>query len=153
MKSNLLSLSIITLTAILIIGCVPVTPAPSASSAPTSSDEAVSLDGTAWALVSYGDPTDPQAVAPNSEVTAEFADGDISGNASCNTYNATIELSNGAITIGPARTTRMACREFGEQEQTFLAALSTASSYEMAGDELRISYDDGAGMLTFVGQG
>jgi len=103
------------------------------------------LNRTRWWLVMIG----PQLVLPGTETTAEFAinadgqSGTISGNAGCNTYNAPI---TGVLTFGPSMVSNMFCPEPSElmnQEHQYLTALSTASSFTMAYNQLLIGTRNG----------
>ena len=94
------------------------------------------------------------SVLADTEVTAVFGeDGNLSGSAGCNTYNASYTAKDGTIQIGPAATTRMMCAEPAgvmEQEAAYLAALSQAVTYELSGKTLTLRDADGAGMVTYT---
>ena len=86
------------------------------------------LPGTSWVLVEL-DGADPVADAVP---TMEFGeDGTVSGNASCNTYNAAVTIDGSELSFGPVATTRMMCADpaAADQETAFVAALSGVSSY------------------------
>ena len=115
----------------------------------------VGLEGTLWTLVSYGDPNDPQAVLEGSEITAEFdsAEGRVSGSAGCNSYFGAYEVDGDRLTVGPVGSTEMYCMDpenVMDQETAYLAALQSAASYQIVGDQLRIASEDGATVLTFA---
>ncbi|MGA9348656.1 MAG: META domain-containing protein [Anaerolineae bacterium] len=115
----------------------------------------VGLEGTMWTLVSYGDPSDPQAVLEGSEITAVFdsAEGRVSGSAGCNNYTASYAVEDTAITFGPAATTRKMCAEpegIMEQESAYLAALASATAYQIEGHELTLTNADGVRVVTFT---
>jgi heat shock protein HslJ len=116
---------------------------------------AVPLTGTQWVLVAYGDPQNPTLADQATPVTAMFIPGEtpeqgiVAGSASCNNYNASYTLDGDQIEFSPAAVTMMFCEAGAEQEATFLAALSTAQSFEITGQRLAISYDEGKGLLTF----
>jgi heat shock protein HslJ len=108
--------------------------------APPSGGPLTGLNGTRWWLVSMRN-TVPR---PGTQITADFAinpdgeTGTISGSAGCNNYNAPIL---GFFQIGPAATTRMFCAEpmgVMEQESSYLAMLSTASSISQVNNQLVI---------------
>jgi heat shock protein HslJ len=110
------------------------------------------LEGTAWLLVSHGDPASPIPVLDGTEITATFSDGQVTGSAGCNTYGAPYTVDGDDITIGPGRLTLMACEEpIMAQEQAFMQALSGATSFRVEGDALAIAYDDGM-ELAFAAQ-
>jgi heat shock protein HslJ len=91
--------------------------------------------------------------AQGREVTAEFADGEISGSGGCNDYTAAYETDGSSIEIGPAAVTQMACSEpVMEQEQAFLAGLEKAVEYSITGNELGMTDSEGSGVLKFVAE-
>ena len=77
---------------------------------------------------------------PDTEVIAIFgADGQLSGSAGCNTYNAPFAVDGNKIKIGMAITTRMACPQpIIDQETLYLAALQTAATYKIEGIKLEL---------------
>jgi heat shock protein HslJ len=61
------------------------------------------------------------------------ADGSMSGGTGCNTFRGAYEIDGATISIGPLRTTRMACPpELAEQEAGILKSLDAASSFSLA---------------------
>ena len=51
-------------------------------------------------------------------------DGDgISANAGCNTMNATYEVADGVLTVGPLAQTQMACEDDLQQQDVWVATL------------------------------
>jgi heat shock protein HslJ/uncharacterized protein YraI len=99
-----------------------------------------SLAGTAWEVVNYNNGR--QAVVgllPDTEITANFGDSEIAGNAGCNEYFAGYTVDGDAIEIGtPGRTFRF-CPEppsVMDQEFEYLAALESAATYSIEGDML-----------------
>ena len=115
----------------------------------------VGLEGTTWVLVSYGDPSDPQAVLEGSEITAEFdsVEGTVKGLAGCNSYFGNYEVDGNAITFGLLGATLMACLEpegIMQQESAYLAALDSAATYRIQGDKLEMRNADGAVALQFI---
>lgn len=118
--------------------------------------QAISQDlaGSFWEVISYN--TGTQAVTSviiGTEITADFSeDGKLSGNASCNQYNATYETEGDKISIGPAATTRKLCPEpegIMEQEVQYLAALVTADTYKIQGLIMEMRTMDGALVASF----
>jgi heat shock protein HslJ len=99
------------------------------------------LDDTAWVLESYGEPGNLQAVLEDTQVTAQFADGEIRGSAGCNTYFGGYETDNDKISIPLLANTEMWCEGKMDQEQEFLSILNAAESYTVESDQLRISGD------------
>ena len=80
-----------------------------------------------------------------SELTATFADGGVSGNAGCNTFNGTVTFVGDELTIGPLATTRTACTDeaIGQQETDFLAALENTASFSATSAMVTLLADDG----------
>ncbi len=116
---------------------------------------AVSLTDTTWVLLSYGDPLNPTLAQQATPVTALFSEGEtpgqgnVSGSASCNNYNAGYTVDSDQIKISEPAATRMLCKSGMEQESAYLAALVAAESFEITGQKLAITYNGGKGVLTF----
>ncbi|MDR2854541.1 MAG: META domain-containing protein [Methanomicrobiales archaeon] len=87
-----------------------------------------------------------QYVVADSKITFEITeDGNVSGNAGCNTYSTSATLNEedqSLITIAPAVSTMMLCFGEGimEQESAYLAILPTAHSFDFDGRYLKL-YD------------
>ena len=116
-----------------------------------------SLAGTEWILTAYNNGQDAVvSVLIGTEITAAFGDdGRLTGSAGCNTYGASYELDGDHIALGPAVTTRMWCPEpegIMDQENAFLAALGSAATYHIQGDQLEMRTADGALALQFIAQ-
>lgn len=88
------------------------------------------------------------------ELTATFAsDGELSGSAGCNRYNASYTVTGGTIELTPPAATRMACQTpdgVMEQETTFLAHLSEAASFQSDGRTLDLLKADGTRLVSFT---
>ena len=100
----------------------------------------VSLTSGTWVMTGYNN--GKQAVVsalPDVEVTAIFgADGQLSGSAGCNTYNAPYTVDGNKIKIGMAITTMMACEQpIMDQEAQYLAAHPDGSHLQDRGLEAR----------------
>jgi len=113
-----------------------------------------SLESTVWVLESY---LNSEGVLvsplPDSNVTASFEDGQVSGNASCNSYFGGYETdADGKLTIGVLGVTEMFCQtdELMAQENDVLAALTSAASYLFDGDTLQIEDASGKAVLVFT---
>jgi heat shock protein HslJ len=105
---------------------------------------AEAIEGVEWTLVSLGG----EKAAADREVSAEFAGGRVSGLASVNRYFASYSVSGSQISVSEIGATKMAGPEpLMEQEQSFLSALATASSFSRSGDTLTIT--TAAGDLVF----
>ena len=109
-------------------------------------DDGADLAGTSWVLSTLAD----AAALAGSEVTASFAEGQVSGSAGCNSYTGTYEADGDEITIGEniAVTARACETPLMEQESAYLIALGQAERVAIDGDELTI--DTGAGELLFT---
>ena len=116
----------------------------------------VSLDdlmGTSWVLTDFNLNNDP--VQGDAMISAAFADGQVSGSAGCNNYNATVSSEGGqALTIGPAISTMMACEEPAmSQETKYLSALQGAMQWSYYLGNLAITYqteDGNIGTLVYA---
>jgi len=112
------------------------------------------LAGTPWALAWY-DNVKGGLVSniAGTEITALFGgDGKLAGSAGCNNYTTAYKLDGDKITVDLPASTRMACAEpqgIMEQESAYLAALATAATYQIEGDELRLLNADGRKAAVF----
>jgi heat shock protein HslJ len=90
---------------------------------------------------------------PGTSITVDFGNGNLSGFAGCNQYNATYTTTYAAgntnsITVGPIGSSQALCsEEIMAQEQGYLSALQTASSYTINGSTLTLT--TASGPLTF----
>ncbi|MCA9989502.1 MAG: META domain-containing protein [Anaerolineales bacterium] len=123
-----------------------------AGAAPADTTPVAALEEVLWGLVSYvnlnGETVD---ALPDSQVTAQFSAGQVTGSAGCNNYFAGYELNGDALTIGPAGSTQMFCEpaELMDQESAFLAALQSTASYKLDAGQLILSNADGGVVVTF----
>ena len=116
------------------------------------SSGAVDLGGKTWVLKSYGDAADPTQVIVGTEVTAEFADGEVGGSAGCNHYFGSYEVDGEKLTFGPLASTEMYCMDPEgrmDQEYAYLQALGKAEKYEVKDGKLTITCTDGS-VVTFA---
>ncbi len=92
------------------------------------------------------------SVQTGTTVTAIFgADGKLSGNAGCNTYNSTYTTDGDKITIGPLATTRMACEQaVMDQETNYLNALAEAATYSLGKGTLELRDAGGALLVDYI---
>lgn len=108
------------------------------------------LAGTQWQLLTFnGEP-----VIAGTTITLDFADGErAGGSAGCNIYGAGYEVEGDAIRFEPPFRTEMACMADGvmQQEDAYLTALASATSYTLTAEQLVIETEDG--QLVFVRQG
>lgn len=107
------------------------------------------LEDTLWTLsgIAQGD-------AVSSPVGAKPVTMTISGTAlhaeACNMINGEVTIEGDTLRVGPLASTLMACESEEEmmQEGQFIAALESASSYEIDGSQLIIVTADGSIMFT-----
>lgn len=107
----------------------------------------VTLTNTTWSATGINNGKEAvTSLVAGSTITAEFSeDGTLSGNAGCNMYNGTYEVSGDSMTIGPLATTKKACEpDVNEQEANYLAALTRVTKYTIRGDQLELRDDGGA---------
>ena len=74
-----------------------------------------------------------------SSITMKFLDGEVSGNAGCNSYFGSYEIEGNSIIFSQLAMTEMACMEpdgIMEQEQAYLAFLSEVVSFSIDGNQL-----------------
>lgn len=105
----------------------------------------VGLDGTSWQLEAI----DGKAVLADSQITAQFQEGQIAGSAGVNNYFAGYEIAEDSLSIGPAGSTMMMGPEdLMDQETAFLSALQSVKSFRVDGDTLTLVTE--GGVLTFA---
>jgi heat shock protein HslJ len=109
------------------------------------------LEGPLWMLVSYADEQGSTVdVLPESEVTAQFQDGNVTGTAGCNNYFAGYEVDGNQLSVTSGGMTMMACEEtIMVQEWAYMENLAASSSFTITGDELQIAGGDGEILLTY----
>lgn len=111
-----------------------------------------SLEGTDWLLESYRDSSGSLAgVLPENQVTARFREGQVGGNAGCNSYFGGYELDGNRLTVGSVGMTEMYCfpEELMAQEGQYLAALQSAAAFKIDGDRLEITQAGGEPVLVY----
>jgi heat shock protein HslJ len=109
------------------------------------------LVNTQWLLIGFGEPGTPTPVEAGTTITAIFSeDGNVSGSSGCNHYAGSYETNEDQLTIGPLATTGAICPVGAEQEQSFLEAFGDAHSYQIFGQNLRLSYGEGEDVLIFT---
>jgi heat shock protein HslJ len=114
-------------------------------------EAAISLVGTPWNVVSYNNGREATvSLVADSTITLQFAaEGNLTGNASCNEYNGSYTTEGDAVSVGPLATTRMACQsdELNAQEAQYLAALQSAATYDITDGTLTIRDAGGASQV------
>jgi heat shock protein HslJ len=111
------------------------------------------LTGTDWVLEAYSTGGDAiSSVIAGTTITANFADGNVTGNAGCNHYGGQYSLDGTNLTVSSLFSTLMYCETPGvmEQEAAFLGHLANVSSYRVEGDRLILTDAEGTDVLFFV---
>jgi heat shock protein HslJ len=114
--------------------------------------EAASPDGTAWSLAFMIAGDEALPVLEETEITAQFADGQISGSAGCNDYNGSATIEGDSLTIGPLMSTQKMCADregVDDQESDYLSALASVASYQQLDDMLLLLDENGDPLLVF----
>ena len=105
---------------------------------------AASLDATEWVLTSL------DGSSPLGNFSLSFADGQVSGQAGCNSYFGGFEQAGSSLSIPMIGMTEMFCMEpegIMDQESLYLGILSRGSTFSVTGSQLRIESSDGAFLL------
>ena len=115
------------------------------------------LEGTAWTLLSFIEPnraedviTAPQELLKGTEIGLAFSDGQMTGNAGCNSYGGSYTLQDGTLTVIDLYQTEMACMEpdgVMEQESRYLGVLRDATQANVYGTQLWLRTEDGRSLV------
>ena len=106
------------------------------------------LDGTRWRL----DVWTLSSVSPREfPITAEFADGRVSGSSGVNTYSGPYRVGPGAaFSTGPVTTTQLAGSEAAMRVETaYLTLLGQAESFKMTDAKLTLYDEFGSESMNF----
>lgn len=117
-----------------------------------------SLTGTTWVLDTYNNGNEAVvSVLAGTEITLNLDDdGEIAGSAGCNSYFASYEAGDSALSFGIVGATEMYCDEpvgTMAQESTYLRLLESAAGYAIEGDCLTMQDSSGKTILTFTAAG
>jgi heat shock protein HslJ len=116
--------------------------------------EPVSLDSTPWEVIRYNNGKGGAvSVIIGTRITANFDESQVNGSAGCNNYFGAYEIDGANISVGPLANTEKFCMDpegIMEQEQQYLAALQTAATYRVDGDQLEMRTADGALAVAMV---
>lgn len=147
----------VVIIAVLVAGCttqpqpLPTTPTPT-TPIPVPLQPSPPITGT-WTLVSVLAGMGASNVLPETTITATFsADGTVSGSSGCNSYVATYQVGDMALTIGTPVTTMMSCNSpagIMNQETVYLSNLQGAASYRIDGNLLMVYDGSGKTLLTY----
>jgi polar amino acid transport system substrate-binding protein len=109
------------------------------------------LAGTQWQVGAYdkaGSLTSPVA---GTQLTAEFAEGQVRGTAGCNSYAAAYTVDGDSLSIAQPVATMMACEQpIMDQETAFLTALASVKSFKQDTNRLQLFNDAGLLVLDLV---
>jgi heat shock protein HslJ len=98
------------------------------------------LAGTSWSVVNYNNGREAVVgLLEGTEISLNFDEIDLNGSAGCNNYFAGYEVQNDNIVIDPPGSTMMFCegpQGVMTQEAAYLAALETAATWKVEGDQL-----------------
>lgn len=104
--------------------------------------------GTTWLVRAFNNGNRAvTSVADGTELTLSFGpDGNLSGSGGCNQFRAECAVSGNTMKIGPVASTRKMCMGDGvsEQENRFLQALATVSTWEIRGERSQLRDAEGA---------
>ncbi len=131
----------------------PVTPTIGVATTGTvSSAVTVPLEGTLWKMVSYLDSKGlTTQTLTNTEATAQFQDGKVSGKDGCNQYAGTYKVASNVLTVKLSASTLMACDpKVMQQAQAYAAALGSAATYKITGKQLQITNGGGKVAVTYA---
>ncbi len=149
-------------TLLLLAGCTgvlpmlpvqPATPPPTATPLPTLAVNA--LTNSRWQLMALGTTTAARPVLRDSTVTLAFdAIGQMHGSGGCSTYAGTYRVEETRLHVGDLTSTQSACADYRitNQEDQYLAALRSAESFALNGEQLAIWYDDHRGLMSFTAE-
>ena len=134
---------------IVVLGLAAAVASPAALGGTTNARAAAQLmlTGQTWQLTKLG-PVDRKKAG----ITARFTtDGKVSGFSGCNSYGGTYTTSGSSIVVSRklAATQKACSRPVMLQERLYLATLTTARSYTIAGATLRLRGRSGLTLATF----
>ena len=109
------------------------------------------LDGTSWILDDASLALLATDVPAEVQVTLRFDAGTVGGSTGCNTYGGTYTVDGDAISISDLFQTLIACPPpVGELESAYVAALTGADAFQVAGDALVLTGPNAA--LSFTAE-
>lgn len=148
---KLIAIAVLGLLAVTVLaGCGEA--APEGSTRVVAKQDATLLEKSNWVATEIRDESGSLSpVVEGSRVTALFKAGQVAGNASVNTYNATFSTSaEDTIKFGPGATTMMAGPEpLMAQEANYLAALQDARAYSVSAEKLELFDEAGKPIVAF----
>jgi heat shock protein HslJ len=117
--------------------------------------DAGALEDVVWMLRSYGEPGNLKPVLEGTTPNATFEGTEtrVTGDTSCNHFQGSYEVGGDTLSVGPIAQTERACVDPAgamEQERDFMTLLGQARTWEIIGDELRITST--TGVMVFVAE-
>ncbi len=112
--------------------------------------EPLRLEGVEWEVTGYNNGRQA-VVGPmvGTRLTLVFRDGQISGSGGCNSFHGSYTQAGKALTIQPLASTRKVCEDaLMVQEQEFLKALQSATTWDITRGMLDVHRADGERVLT-----
>ena len=106
-----------------------------------------------WALVSYGDASNPIPAVPDVDTQINFDEnGQMSGNVGCNGFGGAYELTGNEITFNGVMSTLMYSDATSAQEQGVLGVFAdkVQLQFQLNGDNLTITSADGTSVVNLV---
>jgi heat shock protein HslJ len=108
------------------------------------------LEGESWILTQMLT-AGGQTEIVQTGVSAAFDGSTISGNAGCNSYNASYEATGSEISFGPIAATKKICPEDEQStEDRYLQLLAEIGSFEVSGRSMSMNDQDGTPVLQFM---
>lgn len=101
-----------------------------------------SLAGTSWTLQSLNG----EELIPGTEITAQFGEEQILGNAGCNSYQANYEQNDNQLAVLEFVATEVFCEDpegVMDQEGEYMALMLQVDRFEIQDDQLSLSTSDG----------
>jgi heat shock protein HslJ len=108
------------------------------------------LEGVEWEVTGYNNGRQA-VVGPKvgTRLTLMFQDGQVTGSSGCNSFQGSFTVAEKALTIGPLATSRRACEKaVMVQEQEFLTAIQSATTWDVVRGMLDVHRADGERVLT-----
>jgi heat shock protein HslJ len=115
-----------------------------------ATQDPAALEGESWILTQMLT-AGGQTEIVQTGVSAAFDGSTISGNAGCNSYNASYEATGSEISFGPIAATKKICPEDEQStEDRYLQLLAEIGSFEVSGRSMSMNDQDGTPVLQFM---
>ena len=114
----------------------------------TTAGEVIELSGTSWRYTAASLIDAWVEVTEGVEITLNFADGQVDGDAGCNGFFGEYTQDGDSVSFGPLGTTRMLCEDdVMFEEDNFLQNLGQVDSFYFEGTQLTLNYGDGTALI------